>query len=894
MTAHKTLADVLRMYLDEVGWSERQLATRADVPRGTIRNWVRGVVKQPRNWQDLIQVATAMRLDIQQTSKLLQSACHPTVPALWNQVESDADRKLLTPWGKEMGSGQESSPFYAIPDLPYFVGREKELATLEAHLTRMHHPTLYMIHGMGGVGKTTLAARLAYRLHPHFRDGVLWARVDTSDTMSILKLFASAYGDDVSHYTDVETRSQAVRGILARKHALIVLDNVESSRQVEPLLPPTGPCAVLITTRRRYLRVARGAPQLHVRPFDPEKEEALALFIQLLGRGRVQQNRQVLCEMADLLGHLPLAVSIVAGRIAYEPGKTAVDLLGQLRHTRGKLDVITDEDQSVRASFSVSYQRLTPAQQHFFVTLGVFGGEDFGLEAITAVTQIPTAQARENLSHLSHLSLVEDGRQNRYRLHPLLRHYAREKIDDPQVFQRMVHYFTRYVEANAKNFEQLDAEIDNILIALTVAAAKGIDTAYIRLVVALCPFLAIRGLDDAALSYLQQAKQMAKKQNDAQNLAEIISQIGKIKERHGDLAGAEKCYRQGLKLAYSAEEPRLITHMLQHVGRVMQEQKAFAQAETFLQESLAFARENGYTEVVCNLLNNLGALAISHRGDYRQAIKLYKEGAALAEENDVARINSLFRLNLGALTYRMGAYDEADRYFRQCTTIAEKIGYRFMSGVLFQVRAWLVQARAGDEALAEHYLRQGIALVKGIEQRMYGFMLADLGGILARDARHAEADGLLQEALQIGQETGETELVIVAHLNRGVLEAEKENDALAKTHFQKALALARPYQDPWHLCTVLQEWGEHKIAQKEAIAALTLLAELHDVACRTGFRGMEALALYGLARAHWLQGDAPETQACGQQSLSMLSHIGHYRQEEVREWLQAVIDRATT
>ena len=110
--------------------------------------------------------------------------------------------------------------------------------------------TMTSLRGMGGVGKTALAARLAYQLREHFSDGVLWARLDTSDTLSVLAAFAAAYGQDVSPHRDVAGRAAAVRGILAGKRVLIVLDNAEESAQIRPLLPPsTGQIGVIIWNR---------------------------------------------------------------------------------------------------------------------------------------------------------------------------------------------------------------------------------------------------------------------------------------------------------------------------------------------------------------------------------------------------------------------------------------------------------------------------------------------------------------------------------------------------------------------------------------------------------------------------------------------------------------------
>ena len=158
-------------------------------------------------------------------------------------------------------------------------GREAYLQTLEPVLLADHHETTYVLEGAAGVGKTALAGRLAYRLRPYLPDGVLWARLDTSNPMSILRLFAAAYERDVTAYDDLESRSAAVRALLADKRALIVLDNAQSSQEIQPLLPPSGSCAILVTTRRRHLALT-GARRFHLEPFAVE--ETLVLFARML------------------------------------------------------------------------------------------------------------------------------------------------------------------------------------------------------------------------------------------------------------------------------------------------------------------------------------------------------------------------------------------------------------------------------------------------------------------------------------------------------------------------------------------------------------------------------------------------------------------------------------
>lgn len=83
--------------------------------------------------------------------------------------------------------------------------------------------------------------------------------------------------------TDVASRSQIVRELLAEKQTLIILDNAQNSQQIRPSLPLTGRCAVMITTRHQNLAIARGIHRLTLTGFEQARKEALHLFTQILG-----------------------------------------------------------------------------------------------------------------------------------------------------------------------------------------------------------------------------------------------------------------------------------------------------------------------------------------------------------------------------------------------------------------------------------------------------------------------------------------------------------------------------------------------------------------------------------------------------------------------------------
>ncbi|MCB9446056.1 MAG: hypothetical protein H6669_17655 [Ardenticatenaceae bacterium] len=525
-------------------------------------------------------------------------------------------------------------------------GQDKELAALKKHLLKNHHPTIYILSGMAGVGKTTLATHLAYEVRDYFTDGILWARADTSDTMSLLKLIADSFGHDVSQYSDLHSRSQAVRGILAFKKALLVIDNVDRSSQAEYLLPPTGPCAVLVTTRQTNLRIARGCPQIHLEPFEAADESSQALFSRILGDEAAAAEKKTLIAIADLLGHLPLALSIVAGRIALEPHTTAEGYLAQLQAEKAGLDALAHEEQSVRASFNSSYAALTLEEQAFFAALGVFGGEDFAADAVTAVTHTPIASTKAYLNQLYNLSLVQAGKNQRYRLHPLLREYAQVQMKDTAVYERMIAYFSQYVTQNQGNFRAIEQELGNILTALEVAFRQNLVVAGITLTIDLADFLAISGQRQLARQLLNRAEQTASSLADTKNLALIKCAQGHI-EKGRIWHQAQTHFEEAVKIAYASEDDLTIAQSSKKLGIFMRPRGLSDEAHTYWEKAW-FWRAKMITSIYNYSHNYLAGIAINHANDYYQAESYFWKGWPLQRKTSNLPVMSVLSHELCA------------------------------------------------------------------------------------------------------------------------------------------------------------------------------------------------------------------------------------------------------
>ncbi|MGH3463722.1 MAG: hypothetical protein ACRDP9_19840 [Kribbellaceae bacterium] len=206
-----------------------------------------------------------------------------------------------------------------------------------------------------------------------------------------------------------------------------MLDNARDADQVRPLLPGARGCLVLVTSSNRLtsLIAAEGARPLLLDLLTPD--EARDLLACRIGRARVTAEPDAVDELIAGCSRLPLALAIVTANATFDPHLSLASLAGQLRDTRGRLDVLATGDTAatdVRAVFSWSYEALTDASARLFRLLGLHPGPDVSIAAAASLAALPIDQVRPLLNELAAAHLVTQHAAGRYTMHDLLRTYA--------------------------------------------------------------------------------------------------------------------------------------------------------------------------------------------------------------------------------------------------------------------------------------------------------------------------------------------------------------------------------------------------------------------------------------------------------------------------------------
>jgi hypothetical protein len=287
------------------------------------------------------------------------------------------------------------------------------------------------LFGVGGLGKTELALHIAHTMRGEFDGGVLWADLPTVSPMNTLADWAREYGADVSKIEKMDERARAVREALRGRRVLAVLDGAvdeSDDEKIAPLLRALADCAVIVTSRVTQLASLHDAQQIDLNRMS--EDETWELFGKHVDAARLNDKRDVIAAIGAVVDFLPLALDLAAAQLREHKAWTPDDVLAMVRDERTRLDTLKYGDgkmRGVRASFEVTYQRLTPNEQKFFAGLGAFGGVDFDVHAAAYVTETTDDAAREWLERFERLSLAQEGRRAfRYKLHPLMRDFARK------------------------------------------------------------------------------------------------------------------------------------------------------------------------------------------------------------------------------------------------------------------------------------------------------------------------------------------------------------------------------------------------------------------------------------------------------------------------------------
>ncbi|WP_328932761.1 MULTISPECIES: tetratricopeptide repeat protein [unclassified Streptomyces] len=633
--------------------------------------------------------------------------------------------------------------FGQLPDaVGVFAGRRAELARIRqlvqaGRASTETRPTVVVLHGAPGSGRTTLAVRAAHDLKDQFRGAcVVDLRGDspgepplpTRDALLHLLNRLGApreqllFRERSSPDQQVKRLSELYHQHLTGLPVTIVLDDASDIAQVATLVPERSDSLVVVTARKPLdlpAELAAWVHQLPVESLDAAGAE------ELLGAAAQDGSEPYDAESADrireLCGGLPLALRIAGSSLgARSPGQLATDL--------GAYGPV----EPVERALWLRYTDQSDPARTLLRRLALAGRASLGAAAAAALLGADEAEATRQLTALSRAGLIDHVRGTRYRLHDLVRAFALARLlDEEEPSERtaaqerlIVNYgeladsVLRLVDGNMSTrsdrfgphgFTSLDEALrwlddESSFITSTLRHAEGVDQgAVLNLLGALCDYCLLRG----DLYRLGEISELAQAVDQGLLVRSVQWRTGIAARQLGELDKARTTLTSVVDLYMEAHHDAGAARALCSLGITLHHQGNLTEAAAKLREALDLQAP---PQLATDRAWTMHALAAVERDRARlpEAMRLLTESLVLHRAGESVHGEAWAHFQLGQLGLRMGDIPRAES---ELTTALGLYGRtrdaRGEAWALTQLaRARLV---AGDPSPAIDGLRQAAA-----------------------------------------------------------------------------------------------------------------------------------------------------------------------------------------
>ncbi|MFI0940702.1 tetratricopeptide repeat protein [Streptomyces sp. NPDC021020] len=597
-----------------------------------------------------------------------------------------------------------------------FAGREEDLAFITRAVQHARaqvavQPTVVVLHGDPGSGRTSLAVRAARQLKDQFRGACVVdlrgadesrTALPTRDALLHLLNRLGAPREqllfrDKQDRQDRQDNQQHLRRLtetyqqhLTGVPVVIVLDDATDAAQVQALVPERSESLVLVTAREP---LALDLPEARVHhrvvgPLPPAGTHALlsrlAETAGLEAPGAAQAER-----IGALCAGLPLALRIAGAALADHRGydRLAADI--EMFGPQPAVDRI----------LALRYHDQPEPNRRLLRRLALAGRSSFGAAAAAALLATDDQEAGRRLAELAAAGLVDHVRGNRYRPHDLVRAFALARLldeEDPAeraaAHERLIISYAdlantvvRLVEGKTSTragrfgqhgFASLEPALrwldeESSFITAALRETEGVDRAAVQsLLGALCDYCLLRGdlYRLGEISELAQAQQ-ARTSRDGQDedrsvlVRSVQWRTGIAARQLGELDRAKSTLTTVVDLYFEAQHPAGAARALDSLGITLHHQGNLREAEVKLREALAIQQTPELEEDRAWTMHALAAV-LRDMGQLAGALELLHESLELHRANESVQGQAWAHLQLGQVYLLLGHLDRGERELR--------------------------------------------------------------------------------------------------------------------------------------------------------------------------------------------------------------------------------------
>ncbi|WP_159918550.1 protein kinase domain-containing protein [Rhodococcus sp. WAY2] len=672
----------------------------------------------------------------------------------------------------------------ALPlELTSFIDRREETAKVASLLSTARMVTLT---GMGGVGKTRLALRVADRTQSRFADGVFLIELaELRDDSLVVNMVADALG----------LRDRAARPLLevlteflAPHEVLLVLDNceqvVDAVAKLSEALLRTSPGLRMLLTSREPIGIS-GEIALPIAPLPvPDADhlprrlpgnDALALFAErgaavMPGFEVTDDNKVTVARICQRLDGLPLAIELAAARLrAISPEEILQRLTDRYRFlTRGRRDA-PSRQQTLRMCIDWSYDLCTPLEQLMWARLSMFAGS-FELAAAEQIfgQDLTVDDFLDTVTFLVDKSILnreQSAPVARFRMLETVRDYGREKVragaDYSELRTRYKNWYVQLAsdaEADWVGPRQLEwlsrlvAELPNLRQAHEFCVSEDPESG-LGMAAALFPLWLSRGLLTEGRRWIDRLLTLSPRTVGVDR-AKAILWASVMAGVQGDLQASITLIQEGRALADRSADPLLQAHIdLAEGHRALYGGDVEYARIHFEAARPTYAAVPSALALHILLLQGLG-FAYELLDHTERAIACYESALAVTEERGEAVHRSYLLWALAVVVWRHANTERANELLQQALRTARKVNERLVISICLQALAWIAtEEGAFERAVVLTSAAENLSSAMG-SSPMFVSGLVQYRERCERDTRRALSEKVFAAAQRKGNKLG--------------------------------------------------------------------------------------------------------------------------------------------
>lgn len=592
----------------------------------------------------------------------------PTSPDATNEEESPA---AVAPYGaiRRMLDVAFYTSAEAVRGRPSnLVGRAALLAQVYAHLDAKEH---VLLHGLGGAGKTVLAATAAAARIEAGHGAVIWLHAGNAPG-------AMLYTALVEHFLPPPERgalrdeggliaAAAVAELLARlSPGLIVADDVWDGTalyQLMQALPPDVP--LLVTSRLRFPRMAR------IEVGDLAPNDAVMLLAHTAGRRSLGQD-EAAHALCATLGFHPYALEIAGTVLELDPLLTPARLQQQIAQAPHAIPMpagfAAEGRVSVKYLLDHSFTALDPAAQDVLAAFGLLYAPGATATLLAAILDRDGWAVETALRELSVRSLARQTRPGYYELHDLTFSYV-QALDKLRAASGALvggdagvnAAIARYVTENSQDFATLELDQANVLGAADAARIQD-PPVFLSIMADLAQggYFDARGHTQQHMGLLDEAIALTVEPEfaDEELRHYLLSKRGNTLVAEGGYDRAITVYEAALACAPSTARRITLEAVLGKTHALVEQHDAAARR---FQVATQLAEAHNDIESLCTVLMQQSHAAAQAK-DFATERDLALRGVQLSKQHGRLDDIGYFYLNLGSAEYEIGVHEALARH----------------------------------------------------------------------------------------------------------------------------------------------------------------------------------------------------------------------------------------